>query len=77
MDVVKGLWESTLGEWSGDVDLHDGKLAAMYGSYKERLTKASQLGLDERGTPQAMEADLITVIDTLRDDLSFLHSGML
>lgn len=51
VDVVKGLWESTLGEWSGDADLNDGKLAGMYASYKQRLSTASQLGLDERSTP--------------------------
>ena len=77
MDVVKGLWESTLGEWSGDADLNDGKLAAMYASYKQRLSTALQLGLDERSTPQSVEADLTMVLDTLNDDLSFLHSGML
>ena len=23
-DVIKGLWQSVTGEWSGDVDLNDG-----------------------------------------------------
>jgi len=25
-DVIKGLWQSSTGEWSGDADLYDGKL---------------------------------------------------
>ena len=48
---MKGLWESTLGEWSGDANLGDGKLAGMYASYKQRFSTASKLGLDDRSTP--------------------------
>jgi len=25
-DIIKGLWQSSTGEWSGDADLNDGKL---------------------------------------------------
>ena len=75
VDVVKGLWVSTRGEWSGDADLNDGNLAAMYGEYKQRLTKASKLGIDDQ--QQVTETDLNLVLDDLRSDLDFLHSGML
>ena len=75
VDVVKGLWVSTRGEWSGDADLNDGNLAAMYGEYKQRLAKASKLGIDDQ--QQVTETDLNLVLHDLRSDLDFLHSGML
>ena len=37
VDVVKGLGESMKGDWSGDVDLNDGKLDLLYQEYRRRL----------------------------------------
>ena len=34
---MSGLGESVSGEWSGDIDLNDGKLKEMYMAYRKRL----------------------------------------
>ena len=34
-DVVKGLWELVSGQWSGDVDLNDGKFNKLYKSHQD------------------------------------------
>lgn len=77
MDVVKGLWESTRGQCSGDAGLDDAKLSELYSEYQEQLAKASKLGLDERSVPFLLETDLNEMTNVLRTDLSFLHSGNL
>ena len=58
---MKGLWESTRGQWSGDADLNNGKLSMLYDEYKERLAKASTLGLDTRSNPLLIEINLNAV----------------
>ena len=35
-DVVSGLGESVKGEWSGNIDLNDGKLKSLYDQYCDR-----------------------------------------
>ena len=44
-DIDKGLWQSTSGEWSGDVDLNDGKLQQEYNRYKLRMEAIDSVGL--------------------------------
>ena len=75
MDVVKGLGTSVRGEWSGDVDLNDGKLSSLYQNFKDRMKAASKIGLGENGTQQAIESDLTSSLRQLDDDLIFLNSG--
>ena len=75
VDAVKGLWESTKGQWSGDADLNDGVLNELYEDYQQRLAKVSTLGLGERSTPPLMEADLNATTESLKADLEFIHSG--
>ena len=36
------------GEWSGDVDLHDGQLQEMFQQYQSHLQFINKIGLDER-----------------------------
>ena len=48
VDLVEGLCKSVLGEWSGDVDLHDGQLQEMFQQYQSRLQFINNIGLDER-----------------------------
>lgn len=36
-DVIKGIWESTKGEWSGDVDLNDNQLENIYSMFQKQL----------------------------------------
>ena len=77
VDVVKGLKESTWGEWSGDVDLNDGYVKFIYKEYQDRLQSAASIGLGDRSTPQLIEVDLNATLKQLKDDLTFLHSGKL
>ncbi len=37
VDIQKGLCESVRGEWSGDVDLNDGKLQEMFTKYRKHV----------------------------------------
>ena len=39
-DVVKGLWQSANGEWSGDVDLNDGKLHQQFATFCGRKKRS-------------------------------------
>jgi len=73
-DVVKGLWQSTLGEWAGDVDLNDGKLQQQYIKYKSRTEEIKCLGI---GKPvDEIKTILRKEVATIRSDLSFLSNGM-
>ena len=45
---MEGLCETVRGEWSGDVDLHDGQLQEMFQQYQSRLQFINKIGLDER-----------------------------
>jgi len=45
-DIVKGLWQSIAGEWSGDVDLNDRKLQQQYCNYKLRMEVINSIGLN-------------------------------
>ena len=63
--MVKGVWESTKGEWSGDVDLNNGQL-----EYKEE-----GIGLKERGSADSTRRDLQVALARLEVDLKFIHSG--
>ena len=76
-DVVKGLKESTRGEWSGDVDVNDGYVKSIYKEYQERLQSAASIGLGDHSTPQLIEVDLNAALKQLKDDLIFPHSGKL
>ena len=57
-DVVKGVWESTKGEWSGDVDLNDGQLDYLHQQFKELLKWTEGTGLKERGDVNSTRCDL-------------------
>lgn len=48
VDVVKGIGESVRGDWSGDVDLNDGALDALFQEYRKVLGEAAQIGLGRR-----------------------------
>ena len=44
-NLVKGLKESVKLQWSGDVDLNDGRFQKQYDEYKEHLVKVEKVGL--------------------------------
>ena len=74
-DVVKGVWESTKGEWSGDVDLNDGQLEYFHQQFKEQLQWTEGSGLKQRSSADSMRCDLQTALARLEVDLKFIHSG--
>ena len=43
VDLVAGLGESVKGEWSGDVDLGDGRLQEMFKEYQRRLQMIARI----------------------------------
>ena len=57
-DILKGLGESVNLDWSGDVDMNDGKLQE-YSRYKERLAFIEALG--KRNKSDITVRDLNTV----------------
>ena len=75
VDVVKGLKESRRGEWSGDADLNDGSLNALYQQYKNQLKSAASIGLGARSTLEFIEIDLHDAQTKITAYLTFLHSG--
>ena len=54
-DVVKGLWESVSGEWSGDIDLNDGKLSQLYKEFQNRLAWVKCIGIGNIATEKIKE----------------------
>jgi ribosomal protein S17E len=64
-DLRQGLKESMRHEWSGDCDLGDGKLDALYKEY----------GLGLKNRKANLHDDLSKVISALDKDLKFLQDG--
>ena len=75
VDVTKGLWESTRGEWAGDVDLNDGQLQALYHKLQEWLLWVGGLGLQQRGGVEATRSDLDLALTDVSSDLAFILCG--
>ena len=59
-------------EWTGDVDLNDGKLQKQYKAYLERLDFVKQIQVGERSE---VKVKLSVVQEELDTDLSFLFEG--
>ena len=74
-DVVKGLWQSASGEWSGDADLNDGKLYQQFKIFCERKERMNSIGMQE--SMEAIRTELTAIVGTVKDDLHFISSGML
>ena len=72
VDVVKGLCESTKGEWSGDVDLNDGQLQLLQQQLHEWI---KGIGMKERSAREVIKSDLLASINNSTTDLQFIHSG--
>ena len=72
-DLRQGLKESMRHEWSGDCDLGDGKLDALYKEYTSRRNFYQGLGLKNRKAN--LHDDLSKVISALDKDLKFLQDG--
>ena len=70
VDLVAGLGESVKGEWSGDVDLGDGRLQEMFKEYQRRLQMIARIG---RRESSVIVADLK---QEYGNDLEFLLESM-
>ena len=71
-NLVSGLSESTRSDWSGDVDLNDGKLAELREVYQKRLDFTDTIGLIPRRNRADMSNDLTCCSEHLSDDIKFL-----
>ena len=74
-DIVGGLKESVKLDWSGDVDLNDGKVATLHAEYKSRLKFLQDVGMHPRKEHNVMIADLHHLQEDLKADLTSLSSG--
>ena len=68
--------ESMRHEWSGDVDLGDGQLEALYENYSTSLNFAKGIGLNRRKGHQQIVKDLQQQSTVLREDATFLKAGL-
>ncbi|XP_065905627.1 uncharacterized protein [Dysidea avara] len=73
-DIVKGLWQSTSGEWSGDVDLNDGKLQQEYNRYKLRMEAIDSVGLHK--SLVETKSDLSHELDVIKNELKFVSQEL-
>lgn len=64
------------GEWSGDVDLHDGQLREMFQQYQSRLQFINKIGLDEGRDHSLILTSLQQEKQSLESDLDFLATSM-
>ena len=76
VDLVAGLGESVKGEWSGDVDLGDGRLQEMFKEYQRRLQMIARIGLKDRRESSVIVADIKQEYALLGNDLEFLLESM-
>ena len=74
-DIQEGLRESMRNEWSGDVDLGDGKLGIKYSKYLEYLKLVCNIGLNDRASSDNIKEDLKNVCSKLSVENEFLTNG--
>ena len=74
-DVVKGLCQSVAGEWSGDVDLGDGKLQEQYKEFCQRVDRIEAIGLEGKSVEES-RSELVLIRDMVEIDLKFISSGI-
>ena len=75
VDVVPGICESVRKEWSGDVDLADGKIKQTHDAYLNRLKSTKSIGLGPRKGHLQIQQDLVQLHLDLTDDVAFLSFG--
>ena len=76
-DIIPGLGESVKQIWSGDVDLADGKLQALYDEYLQQQCFIEGLGLGGRQGRWDVSNDTLELESQLKFDIDFLVSGMI
>jgi len=68
-DLKAALQESTSGIWNGDVDMVDGKVAALHKEYMDRKALMN-------GTIDQLQQNVVKIVDFLKQDITFLASGL-
>ena len=68
-DLKAALQESTRGIWNGDVDMVDGKVAALHKEYMDR--KALMNGAIDK-----LLQNVVKMVDLLKEDIVFLAAGL-
>ena len=63
------------GEWSGDVDLDDGKLNQLYKEFNDRLAWVKFIGIGNI-TPEHIKEQLTKALEDNSADLAFVTSGV-
>ena len=74
-DIQQGLRESMRNEWSGDVDLGDGKLKDKYSKYVEYLKFVHSIGVNDRSSFNNIKEDLHKQTSNLLTEKEFLTKG--
>lgn len=75
-NVIAGLGESAKHVWSGDVDLADEKLQALYDEYLQRRSFIEGLGLGGKQGQWDISNDLTMFESQLTSDIDILASGI-
>ena len=75
-DLLEALAESVNGDWSGDVDLNDGKVAKQYSEYRGRLSRLEDLCKDLTSRDEC-SSELSDVISQLHKDMEFVSKRKL
>ena len=76
-DIVAGLTESTRSEWTGDVDMGDGKLQKQYHDYVKRIELVKGINRQFSDTQRQLTIeDLSDIQQSLQSDLTFIPTGM-
>ena len=75
-DIVPGLQESVRRQWSGDVDLDDGKLEDMYQSYIATVEFVKGISFDSTLHSSIAVSQLEKCLDSLKEDKALLIESM-
>ena len=68
---------SVRGEWSGDIDLNDGKLHQMFLEYQGHLESIKEIGLSDSREVEPIVLDLTREKQKMEEELELLTSSML
>ena len=74
-DVTSGLRESVDHKWSGDVDLGDGKLQALFLEYTDRQKFISNFGLGDREARWTVSYDYDELLQEIKPDLCDIRAS--
>lgn len=74
-DVISGLRESVDHKWSGDVDLGDGKLQALFSEYTDSQKFISNFGLGDREARWTVSYDCDKLLQQVKSDLCDIRAS--